>query len=358
MNKEALFNPELSDRKKTILKAIVESHITDGEPVGSKLLTECGLLSCSSATIRNEMAELSELGYLEQPHTSAGRIPSEMGYRFYVDSLRQDYSMTAQEIQKIRSDLDRKQAELDDIITRAGKLAGHLTNYTGLAVKPKVARPPFIRFETLSLEPGAFLLMMISADDSVDTKYIRTTFPVTPAEIEVLSRSLNQFLVGVPAEQITLSLITNIERRMGAASRIVSPVVKCVYDAMTKSGDGELKLEGINRLLQYPEYADVGRFQGMLDVFENKRELLDLVSSHQEDDMSVIIGSENNIDILNMSSLVFKTVKHNGVPVGAIGVIGPKRMHYSKVITMLDSLTKGVNDALEDDNHLLDDKDN
>ena len=152
---------ELSERKKLILKAIVDAHIADGEPVGSKYLMETKQIPCSSATIRNEMAELEALGYLEQPHTSAGRVPSERGYRFYVDTLIEHYAMTAREIFQINELLKEKMAELDHILLTASKVASNLTNYTAFAIKPRASSITVRRFDAVYLDDNTFILVLV-----------------------------------------------------------------------------------------------------------------------------------------------------------------------------------------------------
>ena len=173
---------ELSERKKQILKAIVNAHIECGGPVGSKSILQNQQLNCSSATIRNEMAELEEMGYLEQPHTSAGRVPSERGYRFYVDSLIEHYAMTTAEIAQINRLLRAKMGELDQILTAASNLASVLTNYTGIAIKPRLSSVTVSKFEAIFLEPEHYILVVVASTGTVKTKHVR---PAAPTSQEV-----------------------------------------------------------------------------------------------------------------------------------------------------------------------------
>ena len=165
---------ELSERKKLILKAIVEAHIRGGEPVGSKYITESKQLSCSSATIRNEMAELETLGYLEQPHTSAGRIPSKLGYRLYVDTLLEEYAMTAKEIAQINQLMKVKMSELDQILDKASKVASNLTNYTGFAIKPRAHAVTVTKYEAAMIDANSFILIIVASNGAVKTRNIFT----------------------------------------------------------------------------------------------------------------------------------------------------------------------------------------
>ena len=185
-----LYGDGLSDRKKQILKAIVEAHIQGGEPVGSKYIMESKQLSCSSATIRNEMAELENMGLLEQPHTSAGRVPSKQGYRFYVDSLLEEYAMTAKEIAQINQLMKVKMSELDRILDNASKVASSLTNYTGFAIKPRSRSITVKRFETALIDSHSFILILVASDGSVKTRNIFTDTELDTHVISALSEAL------------------------------------------------------------------------------------------------------------------------------------------------------------------------
>ncbi len=346
----------LSDRKKKILQAIIEAHIADGGPVGSKYLSQDKQLSCSSATIRNEMAELEALGFLEQPHTSAGRVPSELGYRFYVDALLERYRMTQGEIEAIRSSLNDKLQELDQILSDASRLASNLTNYTSIAVRPRPASVRVERYECMYVDQRNFVLVMLFHGGQVKTKYVRVEFEVQPEHLTLLAYLLNTRLVGLTSDAITISLICSLEREAGAAAPLISPIVKSVYETMSEMDGGDVRVQGVNRLLEYPEYADVDRMKDMLGMFERKDALLDLVADADDDDVHIYIGSENTVDVMNNSALVFKQIRKGGRVVGAIGVIGPRRMNYSKVIETINQLALGIDDALGDQNRLQGDK--
>ncbi len=341
---------ELSERKKHILKAIVDAHITLGEPVGSKYLAALKEISCSSATIRNEMAELEELGYLEQPHTSAGRIPSGMGYRFYVDSLLRAYRMTAGEIKKIDLLLQTKLSELDKILSQASRLASMMTNYTGIAVKPKPATLTVVRFEVIYVDGRNIILVMLTTSNTVKTKYIRLPFVITVGIAAELCATLNDCIADLPADSITLPLIVEMERRLGKNYQLIDITLKNVYATINEIDDGELRLQGVNRLLHYPEFSDMSRLRDLLELLEQKEEILNIISSASRDSVNVCIGSESEVDIMSNSTLVFKMVKNGERVVGAIGLLGPCRMDYSRAIAMIDSLATGVGNMLSAEN--------
>ena len=333
---------ELSDRKKLILKAVINAHIDNGEPVGSKFLTYNKQIALSSATIRNEMAELEELGYLEQPHTSAGRIPSEHGYRFYVNSLMESYRLTANELREMNNLFNSRIDEIDKILDYASRLMSMFTNYVSLAVKPRPKQITVVRFKSILLDGSSFLLVMITSTSIVKTRYIYVKFIITEQILSEFETVLNTFLTNITMEMVTLPLIMEMERRLPECEALVSPVIKCVYEVLGELNDGDLKFDGVNRLLQYPEFTDIERLKELLGVLENKEEILNIVSSSEHDVVNIYIGSENSVEIMQKSTLVFKTIKSGDKIVGAIGVLGPCRMDYSKVITTVEYLASNI----------------
>ena len=341
-------NDRLTDRKKLILRAVVEAHIQDGEPVGSKTLLESGVLSCSSATVRNEMAELEALGYLEQPHTSAGRIPSEQGYRFYVDTLAKEYNEASADLDSIKTALDAKQTEVDKILKQASRLASTLTNYTGLALKPRPELDAFRRYECVYINERSFLLVMIAEDGRTKTKTIRIPFDIIPDDTDSITKALNTMIAGISVTQINLPIILQMEKMVRQGSKLITPIVKGIYECLHDSDQGDISIEGVDNLLGYPEYSEKESLQGLLALGRHKDRLLDLISENDDnDDVHIFIGSENVLDSMSNSSLIYKTVKVDGRVIGAVGVIGPRRMEYSKVIATVENLAKGVSEIID-----------
>ena len=343
---------ELSERKKLILKAIVDAHIADGEPVGSKYLMETKQIPCSSATIRNEMAELEALGYLEQPHTSAGRVPSERGYRFYVDTLIEHYAMTAQEIFQINELLKEKMAELDHILLTASKVASNLTNYTAFAIKPRASSVTVRRIDAVYLDDSTFILVLVASNGHVKTKTVRLTDmpPLSTTVTDLLALTLNEHLQNLSANEITLPIMMEMERAMGSRPELVSVAVKIIYEAMNELDQGELKVSGMDRLLEYPEFSDPDRMKEVLGAIEQKDDILRMVSDPDGNgDVGVVIGSESAVKVMDRSALVYKPIVQNGKTVGAIGVLGPARMDYAKVLATLEGISGHVESLLSPD---------
>ena len=338
---------ELSDRKKLILKAIVEAHIEGGEPVGSKYITQNNLLTCSSATIRNEMAELEQLGYLVQPHTSAGRVPSEAGYRFYVDALVEQYAKTTHEVVQINQLLRAKMDELDQLLDTASRLASTMTNYTGIAIKPRSSSVTMVKFEMIPIDENNFAMVMITSNGNVKTKKVKTLDAIPDGALRRLAELLNNEICGLGADMITLPIIMRLEVEMGDGAFLVNPAIKCIYEVMNEIDGGEMRLSGINHLLRYPEYSDTQEFGQLLGTLESQDEILDLVSSSENDDINVLIGSESPVKVMNNSSLVFKPIKKNGRTVGVIGVLGPRRMNYKQVLQTIGEITESISSIID-----------
>lgn len=344
----------LSERKKQILRAVVDAYISAGEPVGSKYLTQDAGIAFSSATVRNEMSELEEMGYLEQPHTSSGRIPSERGYRFYVDSLMDSYRMTAAELAELNRLAKMRVAKMDRLLSSAGKLMSAMTNYTSLTACPASRNKTVEQFRTVVLSADILLLIMVvktGGVNSAETAYVPAP-GITAEGAAIVEQSLNVLVSSLDAGRITLPIIMELRDRIdmcgcfGLSSRVVS----AVYDVLNDNDVGELRFEGVNLLLRYPEYSDPTRLGGLLESLERKNELLSIISENDSDGVRVYIGSENGLDNMRSSSLIFKKIRlKNNVDAGVIGVVGPCRMKYNKVITMLEQFSKQLSDLMSDD---------
>lgn len=339
----------LNERKKLILKAIIEAHVKEGEPVGSKYLTQNKQIALSSATIRNEMSELEEMGYLEQPHTSAGRVPSENGYRFYVNSLMQKYRMSQNELARMNTLVKSRLAEVDKLLETATQLAAALTNYTSIAIKPGQSAAVITKFRLVFITDEMLMLVMLMADGSVKTSQIHAEITIDADMLERLEFMLNTRVAGKRADEITMPLVMELEKSFGDGDSLVGPVMKCICGTLGEDSDGEVRLSGVNHLLEYPEYADAHKFKELLGVLEEKRDLLKLVSESDsdEDKPQVIIGSENSVEEMQDSALVFQKIKSGGKVVGAIGILGPRRMDYSKVISTVEYIAENISGLLD-----------
>ncbi len=336
----------LSERKKNILKAVIEEYISSGEPIGSKFLASLDGISLSPATLRNEMAELTEMGYLVQPHTSAGRVPSEQGYRFYVDTLMQSYDLTASEMTSLQEMLRDKEEQLDKIIDSAGRLMASLTNYPAISVRSVNRVSKVMKFSILFADDYHFLLIMILPQNNVKTKTVKSPFRLTEEGLLGLQNVLNKYLVDVRLDALTLAQMMELENMLGPYGALVTPIIKCIYEALGEDSNGNVRVDGVDRLLGYPEYSSVDKLRSVLSTLEQRESLLELVENTNESGVSVFIGSENSVETMSDSTLIMKTITVGGKKVGAIGVIGPCRMDYSKVISTVDQLVQSITEHI------------
>ena len=329
-------------RAMKILAAIVDEYIRTGEPVGSKYLTDNAGIQFSSATVRSEMADLEDMGYLEQPHTSSGRVPTKLGYHFYIDSLMNGYKLSAMETIELNNILKGKIGELDSLMTGVSKLVSSLTNYTAVALKAENKEQTVDRFSYMILDAHSFLVVMRMADSSVVTKQIQTHVLVDDRMMKRLTQLLTKYLARVSAKDISFSVVMDIEREMGVGGAIVAPSVKAVYEAIGGGSDADLRFEGVNRLLEYPEFSDIDKIRGMLEMMENKQEMIKILSEADSDKVNVYIGGDEQEGLVDNSALIFKKLTVGGKVVGAIGVLGPSRMDYSKVISTMEYLSRQI----------------
>ena len=336
-------DPKLTPRKEQILRAIVDAHINCGEPVGSKYLSSEVGISASSATIRNEMAELEEMGYLVQPHTSAGRVPSEMGYRHYVENLVRQYANTRQEIDEINEKLRYKLTEMDQILAEASRLASSFTDYTGIAFKSSGGKARIVRFDSVYISQRSFHLVMTFPGDTVKSRNVNLDFAITREDVSRFTDAANIYLANLTSDEITMPIIMKLEAIMGASSPMVHSSIKAIYEIMSELDNADIRVEGVNKLLKFPEYSNVSKLRDLLGVLEEKDKLLDVISSRTklDDDINVFIGTEDDGDVMSNTTVIYKNITVGGKRV-AIGVIGPRRMDYQRVIPMITKLADGI----------------
>ena len=344
---------ELSERKKQILKAIIGDYIRTAEPVGSKALTEGHALPFSSATIRNEMSELEEMGYLEKPHTSAGRIPSPRGYRLYVDELMEQPQDTGEEAPSLQSMMQTKVRELDRLIQEAGRLISSLTNYASVAVTPAMTQISIRQFEIIAVDKMNFVIVVVTDSGTVKNKMVRTIANVSKDEAELLTYVLNQTLTGLPLSHITAERF-DIVRRAAGLTALLAPVAEYIAELIEELSDQKVFLEGTNKLLRFPEYRDMHKAQVLLDYMEDDRRHL-LPATRKIDGIQFFIGPENGENPLSDTSAIYAKYDIGKIGQGVIGIVGPTRMDYAKLSAQLSRFAKGLNKLIAET--FLDEKD-
>lgn len=332
---------ELTARQQLILKAIVECYVETAEPVGSKTIAAMPGISFSSATIRNEMAELTNLGLLEQPHTSAGRIPSPDGYRLYVDELMQHYRLSADEANSLNQAMDIKLQKVDKMLTDVGKLVSRLTDLPAYAVASRSRTVTVKRFELLMAEAHCFILVVMLSTESVKNKLIKLPLELSEQDLKLLSAVLNASLTDLEASAFTPELLAKVERSAGAAASLVPVVVDFTTGALSEEQHGEVYLTGQTRLLAQPEYHDVIKAQQVLGTLDEET-ISNLPAPVGDKSMQILVGPEEIAKELKDTSVVMTRFDIGDGMEGLIGVVGPTRMDYARVTARLSYFAESL----------------
>ena len=337
----------LNDRKSRILKALVDYYISTAEPVSSRTISKMDELNLSSATIRNEMADLEDMGYLEQPHTSAGRIPSYLGYRAYVDNLMRKYLVTLNEFAELRRQVNHKVEELDYYIKKVLDIASKHTNLTAIAMTPDLKKGCIKRFELMKIDAHSLHLVLITDSGLVKSKTLRLEEEITEEFVLSLRDVLNEVLAGVPLEQLGIQNVEKILQRLSGDKDLLTSIIDFVYFTVNEMNENEILLSGQNNILSLPEFKDVKKVQGFFEILDDKKEVKNIITKNiKAENLNVAIGKESRVESIEDMSLVVSTYKISDGIYGAIGVIGPMRMDYSKVVSSLEAITKNLNEGL------------
>ncbi len=339
---------ELSERKKKVLAAVVEEYIRTAEPVGSKTVVAAAGLTCSSATIRNELSELTSLGYLEQPHTSAGRIPAPQGYRFYVNELMEQQRLSSEETDAINARLNEKIEQLDQLMGDAGKLVGQLTGYPAVALSGHRVLTAS-RFDLLYVDANTFIIVILLSNSTVRNKLVKLPFSVDSTLIQKLSALFNAGFTNLTDSEITPVLISATERAARDNMGLTSIVAAFLMEALSTGSTGEALITGESSLLQHPEFRDPDKAHRVISYLSDSEHLMNLPATAINDGGSkvrMIIGPENLAEELKDSSVIMAEYDAGEGQRGLIGVVGPTRMDYSAVAAKLSYVAEGLSRLL------------
>ena len=339
----------LSSRKKSILKAIILDYINTAEPIGSRTLVKRHNIALSPATIRNEMADLEELGFLIQPHASAGRIPSQLGYRFFVDGLLDKETIEDQEIRQIKNFYTDKLDDLNQIIHETASVLSTLTRYTSVIISTPTPTMVLKHLDYIQLNDNEGLILFVTDSGVVQHKKIRLNHCFKPEEIEIILKVLKSVLKGKVLNNNVDEILTEIKKGFNL-SPILSEFARTVLNSLLKEESTKLVTGGTSNFLTQPEFNDLNMIKDLLGVFEQQDLLLSLLALHDQDleqEVSVRIGDELIISEVRQCSLITANFKIHGQLTGKIGIIGPQRMDYGKVIRILDYFSKNL-DILTD----------
>ena len=336
----------LGERKLKILHAIIQTYLETGEPVGSRTISKYTDLNLSSATIRNEMADLEELGYILQPHTSAGRIPSDKGYRLYVDMLMEEKE---QELNEMQEQMLQKADKMDQLLKQAAQVLAANTNYATMVSTPRNSANR-LRFIQLSqVDEEQLIAVIVLGGNVIKNKIINVGEPLGNENLLKLNMLLNTSLNGMSIEEINLGLIARLKEQAGIHSEVISDVLDAVADAIQIDEDMQIYTSGATNIFKYPELSDKQSAQEIISAFEEKQQLTELVTQtlSQEDNtgIQVYIGDETPVQTMKDCSVVTATYELGDGMRGTIGIIGPKRMDYEHVLKSLKRL-QGELDAM------------
>ena len=341
-------NINLSTRKKEILRAVVELYVKTAEPVGSKAIASMLSSSISSATIRNEMAELEALGLLEQPHTSAGRMPSSLGYRTYVNELMEQHSLSPDDTFEINNALQIHPSEQSHLLSQAGKLTSRLTTYPAYALASATGQVNIVRFDFIFIDTFSFIIVVLLSNDTVKNKLVHLTTPVDSAMLQRLMAVFNASFTGIPEERITPALIQSTERAVRDSSGLVAVIAGFTIELLCEAKTIGASVTGEVKLLSHPEYRDVDKVQRIINYLSDDKELTKLPSPDNSGEIKITIGTENLADELKDSSVVAVRYDAGDDMHGLIGVVGPTRMDYSKVAARLAYIAQGLGQITSD----------
>ena len=336
---------ELDERKQKILQAIIQNYMETGEPVGSRTISKDPDLKLSSATIRNEMSDLEEMGYIIQPHTSAGRIPSDKGYRLYVDHILEEKN---HEVQELKDLMIERSDKMEQVLKQVVKVLAANTNYATMVSAPTYHRNK-LKFIQLSKVNATQILTVIMIEGNiVRNKVIDVTEELDQETVLKLNILLNSVLNGLSIEEINLAMIQNLKEQAGIHSELVGSVIDAVAEVIHSEDEVEIYTSGATNIFRYPELSDNGKASELISTFEEKQQLSDLVNQTLENSDSkgiqVYIGQETPIQSMKDCSVVTATYELGEGLQGTIGIIGPKRMDYENVLKTLKTLTEQLDE--------------
>lgn len=335
----------LDERKKQILQAVIEEYIGTAEPVSSGTIVEKYDLGFSSATIRNDMADLEHEGYLEKPHTSAGRVPSVKGYRFYVDELLNDENISLEEIEYIKENLQTKVNEIEDLTKITTNTISEMTHYTTVAIGPDSSSNIIKDIKFILLGERLLMAVILTENGAVKETIIKYDEDVSQNQINDLNVTFNNKLRGKPLEKIDKPMEEYILSTMESQVNVIKPIIQQLNKSLEETS--KIYLEGASKVFDFPEFSKIDTAKNFLSILDTKEEMLEIFNSGLAKDINVYIGDENeNEDLKDLSIVTFKH-RVGDQDLGTIGIIGPKRMNYSKVISIMKYISKRLNDKEE-----------
>ena len=341
---------ELDERKIKILNSIIQTYLITGEPVGSRTISKYTDLNLSSATIRNEMSDLEDLGYIIQPHTSAGRIPSDKGYRFYVDNLMKE---KIAEVDEMKDILIEKADKLDHLLKHVAKLLAANTNYATMISAPQYKRNKLKFIQLSRVEESQLLVVVMLEGNLIKNRLIEVDERVSEDEVAKLNILINTFLQGLNLQEINMELIQRMKAQAEGYGQIIGQIIDAVAVVIQEEDDLEIYPSGTTNLLKYPELGDREKASELLYMMEEKKALSELIvdqevsAEENKNPIQIYIGSESPVSTMKDCSIVTATYELEEGVQGTIGIIGPKRMDYKKVVGNLQTMMNQLDDIFK-----------
>ncbi len=332
----------LDERKKKVLQAIVEEYVNTAEPVSSNFLTQKEDLNYSSATIRNEMADLERAGYLEKTHTSSGRIPSEKGYRYYVDELLRDDNISLEEIKYISEKLETKVNEIEELTKITTSTISEITHYTTLAIGPGADTQTIDEIKFVMLGSRMLMAIILTNTGMVKETIIKFEEDITEKQVETINYMFNKKLKDQPLEIIDLPLEEYLINEMKYSVKVIKPIIEQIKKVIQE--ERQVYLEGTNKSFELPEFNSLEVVKNFINIIDEKELVADMLNSGFAEDINVYIGDENEKEELKDFSIITFKHKVGNKDMGTIGIIGPKRMDYSKVISVMKYINRKLNE--------------
>jgi heat-inducible transcriptional repressor len=328
----------LDKRKNLILKVVTDDYIESAEPVGSRTIARKYELGLSPATIRNEMADLEEEGYLEQPHTSAGRIPSERGYRYYVDTLMSLQNLDNADIERIHLELEQHHHQIESIIHQTSRILVQMTQYPSLVLSPNLQSAIFRHIQLIRLASNTVLVLIVTDTGYVENKVIEFEGDISDNDLDRVSTLLNRRLRGMNLKDLHASLVNEIRAELSFHEEFFNEAIKLLMKitAQSSANQERVHMDGATKILEQPEFADLKKFKPLMDVLGEEERIYKLLATHAASGARVKIGQENEDLGIKDCSVVTAGYEIAGRPVGVIGVIGPTRMEYAKVMPVVE----------------------
>ncbi|MCI8867717.1 MAG: heat-inducible transcription repressor HrcA [Anaerotignum sp.] len=337
----------LNDRKIQILQAIINNYIETAEPVGSRTIAKKYNLGISSATIRNEMSDLEEMGFILQPHASSGRIPSDMGYRLYVDHLMQKKELGEEEQRYLQSIISRDISQIDFLMEETAKALSVLTNYTTIISEPKGQRTRMKQIRLIPLDSASVLLVIATEGNFIKNHVIKMGCVPTEEKIFDIGFCLNRLLQGCALREIDTLLVARMQEELWEYRELLPPILKAIETTMRSAEKVQLHMSGTKNILAFPEFADIQKAKSLFQALEEKDVLVTLLEESKNNDLQVLIGSENTVQSMQDCSVITATYKMGDNTRGTIGIVGPTRMDYSQVISVLNGMVQNIEKVLK-----------